>query len=83
MVLFVDRDDVKEWLASLDYDGFWKAVEFYGLAIPTRAECDDDIRCGVADQATIFSVLKALACLQITETLNLPHRTAVPHHMRH
>lgn len=77
MQTFKDRDDVEEWLDPLSYDEFWTQIEIFALPIPPRAECDDDIRKGRAEQAVVLNVLKAMARSQIIADQALPPRDLV------
>jgi hypothetical protein len=76
MKTFDDREELEAWLEALDYQGFWREIAPFGLALPDRAECDARIGEGV-DRATVLSVLQMLARMQIVEGQNLRLRVMV------
>ncbi|MEM7427865.1 MAG: hypothetical protein AAF441_17360 [Pseudomonadota bacterium] len=79
MLIFEDTDDVVEWLAPLDYLGFWEAVEPYAI-FPDgdRDHCDTCIAKRGVPQEQVLKCLKAMARVQLTERLGLQHRIYEP-----
>ncbi len=61
MEMFKTRDDVEAWLAPMNYDELWIAIQPWCLVMPyTRAECDASLAAG-ADVEDLKVVLKASA----------------------
>lgn len=78
MVVFQDDRDVEEWLAPLDYLGFWAAVAPYRLVLQDRDHCDGLIAGGIVAPELVLQVLKDLAAMELRRALNLPHRVYLP-----
>ncbi len=78
MVVFEDLQDVEEWLAPLDYIGFWEAVEPYRLALQDRDHCDGLIASGKVPQDLVLCGLKALARMELRQAFDLKHRIYAP-----
>ena len=79
MVIFEDIQDVKEWLAPLDYLGFWQAVAPYNLALQDRDHCDDLIASGDVEPSLVLDVLKGLAEMELAEAFDLKWRVYHPY----
>ena len=62
----------------MDYQGFWVAVAPYNLALENRGHCDRDIASGASDEATVLSVQKSLAVLELTKRYKLKVRIPTP-----
>lgn len=73
MHIFEDQQELKEWLDTLDYDGFWKAVDPNGLEVDQKANCDASIANGV-DRDVILTCIKARKRLEIVKAQNLKPR---------
>ena len=71
-------DDVEEWLRPMDYQGFWVATAPFGLTLQPRDHCDREIREGLVDEATVLSVLKSLAVLELTKRHKLKIKIPTP-----
>ena len=80
---FEDRDDVKEWLEPLDYEAFWRETAIYDLALQPRESCDRQIGSGSVDEATVLSVLKGMARLELIQRYRLKPRDRMPWHSLH
>lgn len=78
MMAFDDREDVEEWLEPLDYEGFWKEAEPFGLILEPRESCDRQIASGSIDEATVLYVLKGMARLELTFRYRLKPRDRMP-----
>ncbi len=76
MRTFDDREELEAWLEALDYEGFWREIVSFDLALPDRAECDARIGDGVP-RATVLSVLQMLARMQIVQEQGLRLRVMV------
>ncbi len=83
MMVFNDMEDVDEWLAPLGYDDFWREVEPFALELQARESCDRQIASRGIDTATVLSVLKGMARLELVERFNLPPREVMPWHRLH
>lgn len=83
MMMFKDRKDVEEWLEPLDYEGFWVETEPFGLELQSRESCDRQIASGSIDEATVLSVLKGMARLEIVRRFSLGARDRMPWHSLH
>ncbi|MFD0917256.1 hypothetical protein ACFQ14_12620 [Pseudahrensia aquimaris] len=71
-------EDTEDWLAPMDYEGFWYAVEPYELALPDKAHCDQQIRDGEAERGVILSVIKDMAQRDLSDRLGLGRRETTP-----
>ena len=80
---FSDMEDVEEWLASMDYETFWRETAPFGLALPCRDNCDTLIRSGKMDEAGILDAAKGLARLELIERHRLPVRDTMRWHSLH
>lgn len=78
MKTFKDIDEVEEWLSSMDYAGFWYAIDPYGLTLQPKAHCDQEIADGEVDEATVLDVLKYFARLELTQRHDLHWRMPTP-----
>ncbi|MFT6658562.1 hypothetical protein [Maritalea sp.] len=78
MKIFKDIDEVEEWLAPMDYEGFWIAIEPYGLTLQPKDHCDQQIADGEVDQATVLEGIKYLARIELTQIQNLHWRMPTP-----
>lgn len=78
MQQFEDIEDVWEWLEPLDYEEFWKEMDFVPVSLPLREDCDTDIATGRVDEALVLYGLKALARVQIVVDRKLPPRFVMP-----
>ena len=75
MAMFEDRDDVEDWLATLDYKAFWREAGLFKLELPaTRASCDEQIASGAVDEALVLRVLKGFARLDLVDRYQLRAR---------
>jgi hypothetical protein len=83
MSLFEDMEDVEEWLEPLGYEAFWSGIEPFGLAVQSRASCDEQIARGGIDQATVLDVLKGIARLELVERYQLKPRHPFARLYRH
>ncbi|MFA6965226.1 hypothetical protein [Bosea sp. (in: a-proteobacteria)] len=83
MQYFEDEQDVEEWLEPLDYAQFWRETATFCLDLPSRDHCDTSIARRKVPEATVLSVLKGMARLQIVERQKLPARITVPWMSRH
>ena len=81
--MFNDREDVEEWLKPLDYEGFWREIEIFGLDLQPRESCDAQIASGEIDEATVLYVLKGMARLELIERYALPVRDVMPQYSLH
>lgn len=82
MVFFEDRDDVREWLAPLDFEAFWREVALFEPDIEPREVCEADIASGEVDEATVLEVLKQMVWLELCERFHLPWRDRAPWHSK-
>lgn len=80
---FTDREDVEEWLAQLDYEGFWKEAARFELDITSRTSCDIHIATGAIDEETVLFALKGMARLELVDRYDLRPRAAQPWHRIH
>lgn len=71
-------DDIEDWLAPMDYEGFWYAVAPYNLILQPRAHCDDQIARGLVDEATVLDVVKHMARMELTKRHGLKWREVTP-----
>lgn len=79
MDMFDDIQDLRDWLAPLDYAGFWEVVAPHGLFTPEdRAHCDAVIAAGTAPEATVLDCLKAAARVELTDRFDLTERAYEP-----
>lgn len=78
MPAFKHMEDVEEWLAPLDYESFWRKTAPFALGLQSRESCDRQIASGSIDEATVLSVLKGMARLELIERHALPVRDTVP-----
>lgn len=79
MLIFEDEDELEEWLAGLDYDAFWKAIEAMPYVnIEERSAFDAQIARGVASEAEALDGLKAFAQIVIAEAQDLLPRFIEP-----
>jgi hypothetical protein len=83
MEMFNDREDVEEWLEPLDYECFWKETAIFALEIEPRESCDEQIASGSIDKATVLSVLKGFARLELIQRFGLKPRDVMPWHALH
>ncbi len=77
MQKFKDIQALEEWLEPMDYEGFWFALEPYGVDCQTRTHCDSQLAEGVPKD-TVLSVMKGLVRIELTEKLSLKHRQSAP-----
>lgn len=78
MIFFKDAKEVEEWLEPLEYEDFWRETGIFNLAIPSREHCDECILKENVPMATILSVVKGMARLQIVNEQKLPSGVTVP-----
>ena len=79
MMVFDDEDELEDWLDTLDYEGFWNAMEaFPYVQIDGRAAIDAQIASGTLDQAEVLDGLKAFAQVAIAEAQDLLPRIIAP-----
>ena len=78
MKKFKDLDDIEEWLAPMDYQGFWYVIAPYGLVLQDRAHCDGQIKNGEVEEALILSCLKTMARMEIGQQQDLRWRSPTP-----
>lgn len=81
MVVFEDIQDVKEWLAPLEYVAFWVAVAPYSLILQDRDHCDELIASGELDTSLALRVLKGLAEMELARAFGLKDRFYHPDFM--
>ncbi|MEL6919839.1 MAG: hypothetical protein AAFO77_02285 [Pseudomonadota bacterium] len=74
MVIFEDREDVRDWLKPMDYIAFWKAVAPYDLTLQDRDHCDGLIASGTVEQDLVLSGLKSMAVQELSRKLGLKSR---------
>lgn len=78
-MVFDDEDELEEWLAALDYEGFWKAIVcFPELQLEERAAFDALIAEGHGTEAEILDSLKIIAQITIAEARDLLPRIIEP-----
>lgn len=75
---FKDLDEIEEWVAPMDYQGFWFAVAPFDLVLQDRAHCDGQIKSGEVDEALVLSVLKTMVRMEIGKQQNLHWRAPTP-----
>ena len=75
---FKDLDEVEEWLAPMDFAGFWFAVEPLELTLQDRGHCDEQIKRQEVDEKLILGVLKSMARMEIGERQGLRWRAPTP-----
>jgi hypothetical protein len=73
MQQFKDRQDLQEWLDTLDYAAFWKAIDPNSLDPDYKASCDASIAKGV-DQNIILKCIKSKKRIEIVKAQNLKPR---------
>lgn len=78
MMFFEDIQDVKDWLAPLDYLEFWDAVAPYNLILQDRDHCDELIANGTVAPDLVLFGLKFMAVVELAEALDLQFRTYHP-----
>ncbi|OXT01989.1 hypothetical protein B7H23_03370 [Notoacmeibacter marinus] len=78
MAVFEDIQELREWLAPLDYLAFWEAVAPYNLMLPDRGDCDSQIARGLVPTADVLGGLKELARIELTRILGLKHTIPEP-----
>jgi hypothetical protein len=78
MAQFTYIDDVEDWLAPMDYDGFWYAVAPYNLVLQDKDHCDRQIEEGIVEQALVLDVLKSMARIELTQILKLHRKMPTP-----
>lgn len=78
-MIFQDIQDVEEWLAPLDYVGFWNAVAPYEVFDEgEREHCDGLIAGGRVSQTLVLDGLKIAARLALTRKFGLTDRIPEP-----
>ncbi|MEL6502833.1 MAG: hypothetical protein AAFQ10_00125 [Pseudomonadota bacterium] len=77
MVIFEDREDVRDWLKPKNYIEFWEAVAPYNLTLQDRDHCDALIANGTVEQDLVLSGLKGMAVQELSRMLGLKSR--IPH----
>ena len=82
MQQFEDQTDLEEWLETLDYEAFWKAIDPHGLNPEYKAGCDASITEGV-DKDMILGCIKARKRLEIIAEQNLRVRITKQRPMMH
>lgn len=75
---FKTINDIEDWLEPMDYQGFWTAIAPYGLLLPPKHHCDQQIRDGEAEEALVLDGVKYLARLELTKRLNLEWKQSTP-----
>lgn len=70
-------DDVVKWLAPMNYEEFWYAIEPHHLVIQERSHCDDEIANGV-ERDLVLSCLKYMARDEIAKAQNLKRKPVTP-----
>ena len=71
-------DEVEDWLAPMDYAGFWVAIAPLDLALTPKPHCDGQIGHGEIDEATVLYCLKAMARDALGERHGLGWKPATP-----
>lgn len=71
MELFEDADDVEEWLEPLGYEGFWRKTAAFDFDAELRQNFDEQIAAGIVDEATVLSVMKGIARLELIKRFKL------------
>ena len=83
MKTFDDQEDVEEWLAPLSYEAFWNEIDPFDLDIEGRQSCDAQIASGSIDEATVLTVLKGMARLEMIALYGLKPRDRMPWRLVH
>jgi len=71
---FEDVEDVIEWLEPLGYLRFWEEVEPFGLCLPERDHCDEEIARGEDTTEDMLRFLKGLTRVELTQRFGLKRR---------
>ncbi|MCA1241456.1 hypothetical protein LC092_03285 [Stappia stellulata] len=74
---FDDVEDVIEWLEPLGYLQFWDAIAPYGIDLPDRDHCDEEIMRGVDTTEEMLTFLKGLTRVELTQRYRLKRRSYV------
>ena len=78
MKIFEDTQDVRDWLAPMDYETFWREIEPYALDLDPRWHCDAQIASGEVSADVVLRGLKAWAWAELYQMFNLPPRVYDP-----
>ena len=70
-------NDIEDWLEPMDYEGFWFAIEPYGLVLQARDHCDREIANGV-ERELVLDVLKHMARMELTKRHDLHWKPVTP-----
>lgn len=77
MQKFEDKQEVAEWLETLNYEQFWQETDPNGLNAIERSNCDISIARGV-DKDMILRCIKAKKRLEIVHEQDLKVRITKP-----
>jgi len=77
MKQFEDVEEVIEWLEPLGYLQFWEEVEVFGLCLPDRDHCDEEIARGKDTSEDMLAFLKGLTRVELTQRFGLKRRCHV------
>jgi len=79
MDFFEDIQDVEEWLAPLDYDAFWEAIEpLKVLDAEDRAHADQNRAKAEIGTDLVLSCLKTMVRRDLTDRFGLTDRVHEP-----
>ena len=79
VVVFEDIQDVEEWLAPFEYEGFWRAVEPWDIGTGAdRAHFDQVLAKGRVPQEKVLRALKTMARVELQIRFGLADRIYEP-----
>lgn len=78
LMTFDCLNDLEDWLETLDYASFWKAIAPHAVQLPTREEADKMVAGGRIDEETMLVSLRGLAERQISLRYNLQWKDRTP-----
>ncbi|MEL7281859.1 MAG: hypothetical protein AAGK79_15985 [Pseudomonadota bacterium] len=78
LITFDSLNDLEDWLETLDYAAFWKAIAPHAVSLPSKDEVDTMIARGAIDEETMLVSLRGLAERQIAERYNLQWEDRTP-----
>lgn len=79
MVVFEDIQDIEEWLAPFDLDGFWEAVTPWDVFTgEDRARFERILSKRTVSEAKLLFCLKGMVCFELTTRFGLKDRLYEP-----